>query len=318
MSIVRILLRGSGAALLLLVAALLLIAFAYHPAEEAPQIAYLRQLGAQSLTAPHYIFNQVQTGGGSPVLLIHGAGTWLNSFRDTIPALAQQHAVYAFDMPGHGYTQVQQPPERYDLPLMAEAIREYLDQQHLEKVSLVGHSFGGGWALYFAQRYPERVEKLVLLAPRALDTPYKTEWQLMTYPVIGEVFSKLLRQSDVRKGIEEAYSRPEYVSDALVGQTHVPLTFRENRRAQYHLVRDSDWMLTMAAMPSTRSETLIIWGQDDRYLPVAQAATIQQKLPRAQLAVFPGCGHAVHEECAGQVNRLLLDFLAERPGHSAP
>lgn len=72
---------------------------------------------------------------------------------------------------GHGYTEVKQQPERYDLALMSEAILEYLDSQKLQKVSLVGHSFGGGWALYFTQQYPERVEKLVLLAPRALDVP---------------------------------------------------------------------------------------------------------------------------------------------------
>lgn len=196
---------------------------------------------------------------------------------------------------------------------MSEAIREYLDSQGLQRVSLVGHSFGGGWALYFAQRYPERVEKLVLLAPRALDVPYKLEWQLMKYPVIGELFSKLFTRGDVRRGLEDAYFDKSMVNDDVTENVYVPLTFAENRRAQYRLVRDSDWRLTMSGMKEASMPTLILWGIEDQYLPVTQLKQFKSGMPHAQTQVLDGCGHSLHEECTARVNDLLVRFLSRQP-----
>lgn len=307
----RIAIRTSVLTAIGILAGVAYLAYGYIPPEESGRSSYLQEVGAQSVGTKSYRFNSVRSGAGTPVVLVHGAGTWLYSFRHNIPALATRHSVYAFDMPGHGYTKVKQKPARYDLDLMSEAILEYLDSQKLQKISLVGHSFGGGWALYFAQRHPERVERLVLLAPRALDVPYKLEWQLMKYPVVGELFSKLFTRSDVRRGLEDAYFNKATVTDAVTENTYIPLTFSENRRAQYHLVRDSDWQLTMSGMGGVKVPTLILWGKEDQYLGVEQLAQFKSSMPNVRTQILDGCGHALQEECAERVNELLIRYLSE-------
>lgn len=308
--ITRIAIRTSVLVAIGIVTGVIYLAYGYTPPEESERSGYLQEVRAQSVETKSYLFNSVRSGAGTPVVLVHGAGTWLYSSRHNIPALATSHSVYAFDMPGHGYTKAKQKPARYDLNLMSEATLEYLDSQKLQKVSLVGHSFGGGWALYFTQQHPERVERLVLLAPRALDVPYKLEWQLMKYPVVGELFSKLFTKSDVRRGLEGAYFNKATVTDAVTENVYIPLTFPENRRAQYHLVRDSDWRLTMSGMGEVKVPTLILWGKADQYLAVEQLAQFKASMPNVRTQILDGCGHSLHEECAERVNKLLISFLS--------
>jgi pimeloyl-ACP methyl ester carboxylesterase len=307
----RIAIRATALATVGILAGAVYLAYGYTPPEESGRSGYLQEIGAQNVETKSYQFNSVRSGAGTPVVLIHGAGTWLYSFRRNIPALAMGHTVYAFDMPGHGYTKAKQQPDRYDLALMSEAMLEYLDSQKLQKVSLVGHSFGGGWALYFAQQHPERVEKLVLLAPRALDVPYILEWQLMKYPIVGELFSKLFTRNDVRRGLENAHFNKATVTDAVTESVYIPLTFSENRRAQYHLVRDSDWRLTMSGMGGVRVPTLILWGKEDQYLAVGQLAQYKASMPKVRTQILDGCGHSLQEECAERVNELLIRYLSE-------
>jgi pimeloyl-ACP methyl ester carboxylesterase len=143
------------------------IAYIYKPSEEVSNSNLLRRIGAQTVETENFIFNRTlsEDSNEKPVIFIHGAGTWLYSYRKNIPQLSTAHQVHAFDMPGHGYTKSKIAPERYDLDFMCSAILEYMDKQRISKASLVGHSFGGGWALYFAQKHPDRVDKLVLMAP---------------------------------------------------------------------------------------------------------------------------------------------------------
>lgn len=286
------------------------LAYGYRPPEEIRPANFPFQVTLQIVETERYRFNTVRLGQGKPLVLIHGAGTWLYSYRHSFPVLAKTHAVHVFDMPGHGFTTALQAPSRYDLPYMSAAILEYLDYHKLSKVSLVGHSFGGGWALYFAQRYPERVEKLVLLAPRALDTPYKREWQMMKYPMIGELFSKFFSKNDIRRGLEDAYFHKYEVTEDAVDNTYIPLTLPENRRAQYRLVRDSDWRLTTSGMRGMRVPTLILWGEKDQYLPVEQLTELKARMPNVRAQVLDQCGHALQEECADRVNRIVAEFLA--------
>lgn len=286
-------------------------AYFYKPYEEARNFSLLQRMGSQTVETKTFIFNRALSGvdNDKTVILIHGAGTWLYSYRKNTPELSANHQVHSFDMPGHGYTKSKITPEKYDLDFMSSAILEYMDNQGVSKASLVGHSFGGGWALYFAQKHPDRVEKLVLLAPRALNTPYILEWELMKYPIIGEVFSKAFTKSDVRKGLENSYHTPSKISIDDVENIYQPLTASENRRAQYRLVRDSDWLITMNGMQRTKTPTLVIWGDEDRYIPPDQLGIFTSNMPNVRAKVLGSCGHSVHEECDEQVNSLILSFL---------
>ncbi|MDX1589530.1 MAG: alpha/beta fold hydrolase [Oleiphilaceae bacterium] len=303
--------------LVAVVCLVLVLAYGYRPAEPARQSGFLLDHGYQTVDTPDFQFNSLQMGTGHPVVLIHGAGTWSYSFRHTITALSGSGAIYSFDMPGHGYTRVKKDLPRYDLPTMSRAIEAYLDASNLQSVSLVGHSFGGGWALYFALQHPERVEKLVLMAPRALDVPYKWEWQLMKYPVFGELFSKWLRREDVHRGLQDAFYNPDAITDEMVDNLFLPLQRTENRRAQYRLVRDSDWSQTQSEMASLEVPTWVLWGDSDQYLPASQLETFRNRIPHVKTRIFRQCGHLLHVECAERINPVLKDILFNGTGPTA-
>lgn len=296
--------------LTVLLTLLVYLAYFYTPPVHRTQAGLVYRSGPRIETRD-FIFNSLEKGDGEPVILLHGTGTWLYSWRKTIDNLAQKHRVYAIDLPGHGYTRSKTQPARYDLELYAEAVRQYMDQRGIRKASFIGHSFGGGWALYFAARYPERVDKLILLAPRVLDTPYRIEWRLMQTPLIGELLSKLFRKSDVERGLQAAYFDKARVDSELIDATYAPLTRTENRRAAYRVARDSDWKLTERAMPRLSLPILAIWGKQDEFLPAENADRLKTLLPQASHLQLNECGHSLQDECADLVN-LFIDLFLER------
>jgi pimeloyl-ACP methyl ester carboxylesterase len=118
-------------------------------------------------------------------VLVPGGALWSYSWRDTVPVLARRFTVYAVDLPGQGYTTVTQDGFDYDLEAMSGALGSFLDAVGLRRVALVGHSWGGAVALYFAERHPERVDRLALLASPGLDVPSSPDWRPLELPVVG-------------------------------------------------------------------------------------------------------------------------------------
>ena len=117
--------------------------------------------------------NVLQAGDGAPVVLVHGSGPGVTAYanwRLTIPALAQRFRVVAPDMLGFGFTERPVPPMVCDTDRWVAHLVGLLDALGLEKVSLVGNSFGGGIALRLAARHPDRVERLVLMG--AVGVPF--------------------------------------------------------------------------------------------------------------------------------------------------
>lgn len=114
-------------------------------------------------------FRYAMIGSGTPVLLLPGSGGWRLTFHSMAAVLAERHTVFALDPPGQGLTEVLDPDFGNDADAIARSIAVFLDAVGLERTAIVGHSWGGGFALRFAQLYPERVTRLALLGPAGLD-----------------------------------------------------------------------------------------------------------------------------------------------------
>ena len=169
-------LAGAAAFLLVVLLATLYVAYLWRPPEVSGyQSPYLDRVGHRQVETPVARFFYTRSGSGPPVVLPPGGAVWSYSWRETIPVLARRFTVYAVDLPGQGYTVVTQDGFRYDLNAMAGALGSFLDAVGLPRAALVGHSWGGAVALYFAQRQPERVDRLALLASPGLDGPSSPE-----------------------------------------------------------------------------------------------------------------------------------------------
>jgi 2-hydroxymuconate-semialdehyde hydrolase len=265
----------------------------------------------RSLTVRGIETNVLELGEGPPVLLLHGSGPGVSAFanwRLTMPALAEEHRVVAFDQPGFGYTE---RPEGawYSIEGWTDHVLGVLDALELPQVALVGNSFGGAIALRFATQHPGRVSRLVLMGSvgvpfeltRALDDVWGFEPSLQAMRELLDVFAydralltddlaRLRLDAATRPGVHEAYAsmfpspRQRWVDEMVVPEEAV--------RALPH-------------------ETLIVHGRDDQVIPLAGSLRLLQLIDRAQLHVFGRCGHWVQIEHAARFNALVKGFLAE-------
>jgi len=172
-----------------------------------------------------------------------------------------------------------------------------------------GHSWGGGWLIDFASRYPKRVSKLILIDSSGLNQREHLVWEFMKMPVVGEFVFKLINAYAIRKGLEDSFHNKILVTPDMVFHIQNPLQKPENRRAQLGYSRNANWQKIRSCLAHIRQPVLIIWGKYDRYIPVGCGRRMAELIPNARLVILENCGHSSHEECPDAVNRLMIDFL---------
>jgi pimeloyl-ACP methyl ester carboxylesterase len=289
-------------------------AYGYQPPEagRAYDSPYLQQVGSQFVETPVARFHYVHAGKGSPVILVSPGSASVIAWKHQLPVLAEHHSVYVVDLPGQGYTELKDPNFRWDLTGMTGAFGSFMDAVGIRRAAIAGNSWSGGWALAFAQRHPERVSKLMLLDSCGLDVKDPWQWEILKYPVAGELLTNLFTtKSTVRAGAENSLVHRKLVTDELVKEYWAPMTFHDNRRANYLLERGLDWQVTERAMPTTETPTLVLWGSEDKILAAWQAERFGRLMPNARVRVLDGCGHALEYDCPVRVNDQMEAFLDE-------
>jgi 4,5:9,10-diseco-3-hydroxy-5,9,17-trioxoandrosta-1(10),2-diene-4-oate hydrolase len=268
----------------------------------------------------HYHEAGTDSDGRLPVVLLHGGGpgaaAWSN-FGRNVGVLARTFRTLAVDQPGFGLSDKPEVEGNY-FRFSADALAGLLDTLEVDKVHLVGNSLGGGTAVRFALTYPKRVGRLVLMGPGGLSlnlfAPDPTEGIKRLYE-----FSAPPGPSKEKL---EAFVRTMVFDQSLVTDELIEERFR--------VASDPESLAAMASMgasfmqPETfedgllwreayelRHKVLLVWGREDRVNPLDGAFTALRLIPRAQLHVFPRCGHWVQLECFEEFNRLVTAFLTD-------
>jgi pyruvate dehydrogenase E2 component (dihydrolipoamide acetyltransferase) len=236
-------------------------------------------------------------GDNAPVLLLHGFGADLNTWMFTQPALAEGRRIIAVDLPGHGGSakQVDHP----DAEGLAAVIGRALEALGIERTHLVGHSMGGGIAIAFASRQPERVATLTLIASASLG------------PEINAAFIDGFVRAARRREATEVLGLLVH-DPALVSRTMVEDVLRYKRLDGVPVALATiaeEWFPggrqragLSDAVAALKLPVQIIWGREDRIIPVAHAEAFASRLP---VHILEQTGHLPHMEKAGEVNRLI-------------
>lgn len=260
----------------------------------------------------------VKAGAGPAVLLLHGLGCDHTTWDDVIGPLARRFTVIAPDLLGHG--QSDKPRADYTLGGFANGMRDLLTVLGVDKVTVIGHSFGGGVAMQFAYQFPERTERLMLvgsggLGPevspgiRAISTPgFHQLMALLTLPGVRHVGRAGLRAL-AGTGLKATRDLDE-VADIYE-------TFRDPaaRHAVRHVVRAVvDWqgqIVTMAdrAYLTEEMPMWVVWGRDDRVIPVRHASNAAALAPRSRVEVIPDAGHFPHKDDPERFVKIVRDFI---------
>ena len=260
----------------------------------------------------------VKTGSGPALLLLHGLACDHTTWAPVIEALAQRYTVIAPDLLGHGASD--KPRADYTLGGYANGMRDLLTVLNIDKVTVVGHSFGGGVAMQFAYQFPERTERMVLVASGGLGPEVTPAIRAISSPGFHQLMG-LLTLPGVRQintGALRALSHlPSKLTHDLDEVADIVDSFADPdaRAAIRHVVRAVvDWrgqIVTMAdrAYLTDAMPMCVVWGRDDQVLPVSHAATAERIAPKARVEVIADAGHFPHKDHPQRFVSILHDFV---------
>jgi 4,5:9,10-diseco-3-hydroxy-5,9,17-trioxoandrosta-1(10),2-diene-4-oate hydrolase len=261
----------------------------------------------------------VTAGSGRPLLLLHGLGGHLGNWGDNIPALAQHYRVYALDIAGFGLSDKPKTAER-NLDYLLCFLRGFLDVQEIAQAVVIGNSLGGFLALQMALTYPQRVSALVLVAAAGLGPEIGWVLKLQGLPILGDLVTIPNRRL-VRLAVRSLFYDQSKATTKIVEEHYQHLCRPGARQAYLAVIRNGigrrgQRSVLLDRLPQIHVPTLIVWGAEDRLLPVRQAHAAAARLPHSRMQILPECGHCPQMEKPEEFNRLLLDFLAElAPAH---
>jgi pimeloyl-ACP methyl ester carboxylesterase len=236
--------------------------------------------------------------GGPPVVLVHGLGGRAEDWRNLAPWLSQAgFRVYMPDLLGFGRSE--KPADfSYSVPDQAEVVVGFMDASGLTQVDLAGWSMGGGIVQHLAFRHPERVRRLILMDAVGIDEKPTWNTRLFTPTTPAE-----LAQLDALL-MPNPPKVPAFVARDILRVSNERAWIIHRAIATMLTGRDA----TDNLLPQLKMPVLIVWGAEDRLLPLSQGERMHSLVPQSQLAVIPNCGHLAPVQCAGQVGPAVVTF----------
>ncbi|WP_156754040.1 alpha/beta fold hydrolase [Actinokineospora pegani] len=259
-------------------------------------------------------------GSGPAVLLVHGisdnSGTWLR----VLSTLARDHTVIAPDLLGHGKSD--KPRADYAAGAYACGMRDLLSVLDVDRVTVVGHSLGGGVAMQFAYQFPERCERLVLVSSGGVGREVHPALRVAAMPgaelampfiaaapvrALVAGMMPLLRRTGLDFGPDLTYALERY---AALRDPRARTAFLRTLRSVVDLRGQVVTMLDRCYL--TRGiPTMLMWGTRDRIVPSAHARLAHEAMPGSVLEVFDRSGHFPHQSEPAKFISVLTSFIRE-------
>jgi pimeloyl-ACP methyl ester carboxylesterase len=263
----------------------------------------LRMSGVRSayIQAGSFRLHYLEAGSGPPLVLVHGLGS--NAAQDwgrLIAPLGRRYQVYAPDLPGFGESERPAAAD-YSIPMQVGAVRAFMEAKGVRRARVAGISMGGWIASRLAGEHPGMVERLVVvdaagMRPERPDIP-------------AEVL--LPRDEDGVRRLVAAVRNNAPAPPSFVARDILAHRLREEwivRRSLESMRAGRDWLNGTLGRADMR--VLVVWGRQDRLIPVAYATALRAEFPRAELVVLDGCGHVPMADCPAAFDRVLIPFLA--------
>lgn len=243
--------------------------------------------------------NYVVQGEGEPVVLLHGWGANIALFNNLIQLLSPKYKVIAMDMPGFGESD--EPKEAWDVDRYVDFVLEFLKDFNCDKVTLLGHSFGGRVIIKLNARenLPFKIQRIILvdaagvkpkktLKQKTKQTVYKMTKKILMSKPVTQLCPDAIENLRKKNGSADYLAASPIMRQCLVKVVNEDLT---------HL------------FPLVEAPTLLIWGRNDTATPLSDAQLMEKNMKDAGLVVLENCGHYSFLEQQGIFNRVMASFM---------
>ena len=256
------------------------------------------------------------TGSGDPILLIHGFGGSIYSWREFIPILSKSNKVITVDLKGFGHSP--KPADmQYSVYDQAALIINIIQENDLKNLTIVGHSYGGAVVLAVALNLldlnPNRLSKIILIDSVAYAQPKPGFIKTLRSPILSPiVFFLLSNKQLVKHVLKLAYYNNDKIPNEAVNIYSKAINSHEAKNALVQVARNlvpSDVEDLCSSYKNIRIPTLILWGREDKIVPLWVGKRLASEIPGSRLVIIEQCGHMPHEEKPEDAIIIITRFL---------
>jgi 2-hydroxy-6-oxonona-2,4-dienedioate hydrolase len=271
------------------------------------EITEARKAGGQYISIGDYNIRYFEEGQGETVIFIHGLGQAMYTFRKNVRVLSEYCHVISIDLLGHGLSD--KPEIDYSIDDFSKLIVDFMDAMGIENASLLGFSTGAIIALDVAIKHPEYVKRLILLSPGGVTKTYPGIIKHLSTPIISDIIFTFFNKSMIKSVLEQAYFDPNLITNDVIRHYYKVLSNKENLDSV--IVAYSNWDDSSVAyeLASVQAPAYIFWGENDTWHPLDMLELYEDALADVYTATFANCGHLLHEECADELNKKLIEIF---------
>ena len=251
-------------------------------------------------------------GKGESIIFVHGFPETLQTWRFVVPEMAKRFRAIAFDMKGCGYTD--KPESDYSPLGLADFINDFMTTMQIERTHIVGTDTGLAAVCAFAAKYPQKVNKMIIMAGSVFRDGITPEIRLLGIKNVSEVLLKYFGLMVLRLELKTCFYNKNVLTKSVLEEYLAPFKSPATRHSTVEIIRcffQAAPSLSKA-ITTINAPTLILWAAHERFFAREIASRLQKAIKNSRLEIISDCGHFVQEEKPEDVIRLVSSFILER------
>jgi pimeloyl-ACP methyl ester carboxylesterase len=258
---------------------------------------------------------------GFPILLLHGSNASLHTWEPWVARLKSRFRVITFDFPAHGLSGPV-PSRDYSTKAYVEITEKVAAHLGLTRFALGGNSMGGGVAWHFAAAHPDQVAALVLVdaagqPPTAPNNATPLGFRIARTPILRDIAATVTPRDLIASSFKQSVAVQAIATPAMFDRYWELLRYPGNRQATLDRFGAYRQAATTDELSSIKMPTLIIWGREDKVIPVTSAAWFSSHLPGARVMILDHVGHLPMEEAPDRALAPVIALIDALPEASA-
>ena len=249
-------------------------------------------------------------GEGEPLLLIHSVGQSIYTWRTIMPIFSRYYRVIAIDLPGFGHSD--RPYSlNYSMDEMADILLMIMDALHLPRTHILGVTMGSMYAMYAMSKMPIRFDKVIALTPGGINKNFPLRIRGLEGP-LGFLYRESYGKKHFKKYMPLFYYDSTIATDTIIDQYYSTCDDFASRQAIMYAIRNFDQETVIRAVASCPHEILILWGEEDKLVPIDNLFELRKELPGAVYYSLRNVGHWMHEEKPEMLAEIVDRYIQYR------